>query len=52
MNKECPIKLDKIYHCENCYWNRQWIAESKPSCKYERIKNYLEAEVKETAEKT
>jgi len=50
MNKECPIGLDKI-HCQNCYWNRRWVTESKPSCKYERIKNYLESRVKETAEK-
>jgi len=29
---------------QNCYWNRMWIAESEPSCKYERIKNYLNKE--------
>ena len=41
----CPLGLDKI-HCQNCYWNRKWIAESEPSCKFERIKNYLTKENK------
>lgn len=33
--KPCPIGKPA---CEdNCFWNRRWVAESCPSCKYDRV---------------